>query len=399
MSEASTNAEAAEPSEPSTRQRHRKQWIIGIIVIFAIGLIGYGVYYFLYGQFHVTTEDAYVHGNLVQLTPQIPDTVVSIGADDTDLVHAGQPVVILDHSNQTIALETAKADLGRAVRKVLVLHQQADGERATIALRQATLEQRHRDYLRDKGLLAVHGVTVEQFQHAQTAYLGAQQELAHARHQLRALQAQIDAPSLRQVPQVALAIANLRMAWLNMRRTTIPAPVTGYVAQRSVQVGKRVTVGEPLLTIVPLHDLWVEANFKETQLTDVRIGQPATVTADLYGGSVTYHGKVVGISAGTGAAFELLPPQNATGNWIKVMRRVPVRISLNPKDLEKHPLRIGLSLSVDVDIKDSNGPALAQLPPSRPVYETKVYDVPQPQFETLVSKIIKDSGGVNTHSS
>lgn len=401
----STDADSTQTASPTTvtppsdrmsadrrRRRKRKGLIFGIIAVFAIALIGYGLYYFLVGQFHVTTEDAYVHGNLVELTPQIADTVTDIGADDTDLVHAGQTVVTLDDSNQIIALEHAKATLGTAVRNVRVLRQQEAGEHATIALRQATLEQARRDFERDKSLLAVHGVTLEQFQHAQTSYAGAQQELLHAQHQLAALQAQVDGAQLRDTPQVALAIANLHQAWLNLQRTHVLAPVSGYVAQRSVQLGKRVTVGQPLLTIVPLHDLWVDANFKETQLKDVRIGQPATIHADLYGGSVTYHGKVVGISAGTGAAFELLPPQNATGNWIKILRRVPVRISLDPKELEKHPLRIGLSMDVDVDVSDTRGPTLAELPPAKPAYETDVYRVSKTAFDALVTQIMKANG-------
>ncbi|HEX7381163.1 MAG TPA: HlyD family efflux transporter periplasmic adaptor subunit [Nevskiaceae bacterium] len=387
-------APAAKKPAPDDRKRRRKRkrLIFGIIGIFAIAIIGYGLYYFFVGQFHVTTEDAYVHGNLVELTPQIADTVTDIGADDTDLVHAGQTVVRLDDSNQVIALEHAKAALGAAVRNVRVLRQQEAGEHATIALRQAMLEQARRDFERDKSLLAVHGVTLEQFQHAETSYAGAQQELLHARHQLAALQAQVDGAHLRDTPQVALAIANLHQAWLNLKRTRVLAPVTGYVAQRSVQLGKHVTVGQQLLTIVPLHDLWVDANFKETQLKDVRIGQPATIHADLYGSSVTYHGKVVGISAGTGAAFELLPPQNATGNWIKILRRVPVRISLDPKELEKHPLRIGLSMDVNVNVSDTRGPLLAQLPPPKPVYETNVYRLSRTAFDALVEQILKANG-------
>ncbi|TAM10169.1 MAG: HlyD family efflux transporter periplasmic adaptor subunit [Nevskiaceae bacterium] len=383
-------------TDPDTDRprRHRRKWLIGSILVFStLLLVAYAVYWLVDGRFHVETEDAYVHGNLVTLTPQISATVVKIAADDTDLVTAGQPLVTLDSSTPRIGLEHAKAALGAAIRDVEVLRQQADVERATIALRRTKRDQARRDYDRDKSLLAVHGVTVERFQHTETTWQTARQQYTQAQHQLAALEVQIQAPELRDIPQVALAIAQLHSAWLELQRTQIIAPASGFIAQRSVQVGKRVAIGKPLLTIVPLDDLWIEANFKETQIADIRIGQPARITADLYGSGIVYHGKVVGISAGTGAAFELLPPQNATGNWIKIMRRVPVRIALDPGELKENPLRIGLSMRVDVDISDTRGPRLATHPPTHPAYQTKVYDLSEAAFTTLVGTIITANTG------
>ncbi|MDE2149655.1 MAG: efflux RND transporter periplasmic adaptor subunit [Gammaproteobacteria bacterium] len=374
------------------RRRLRDRWIGGIVLIFALGLIGYGTYWILVSRFYVSTDDAYVAGNRLPLTPQIAGTVVAIRADDTDRVQAGQAVVTIDHSNQEIALNHAEAALGGAVRQVRQLHQQEDAARAGIALRGAELAQARRDDLRDQHLIAIHGVTQERFQHAQTAYQSAQQELIRARHQLAVLQTQTDAPSLRQIPQVQRAIANLHRAWLDLKRTEILAPASGYVAQRSVQIGQRVTPGQPLLSIVPLQQIWVDANFKETQLKRVRLGQPVKLTADQYGSGVVYHGCVAGLSAGTGSAFELLPPQNATGNWIKIVRRVPVRIRLQPDEIEKHPLRIGLSMAVTIDAHDTGSKVLASAPPPKAVYSTDVYRRQQSGFETLVEKILRENG-------
>lgn len=376
------------------RQRMRRRWIGGIIAIFVAAGLGYGGYWYLVGRFFIQTNDAYVNGNQVSLTPQIAGTVISIAADDTDLVHAGETVVRLDRSNVTIALKHAEAALGTALRTIRKLRQESAAEQAQIRLRRVQLKQAQQDYFRDKHLVAGGGVTLQQFQHAAAAFHGAQQRLQYAIHRLASLKAQIDAPTILKNPTVQLAIANLHKAWLNLERTSIVAPTTGYVAQRRSQIGERVTPGQPLLSIVPLQQIWVEANFKETDISRLRIGQPVTVTADAYGSHIVYHGRVAGISAGTGSAFELLPPQNATGNWIKIVRRVPVRIRLRPKQLKKHPLRIGLSLSVTVNTHDLRGPVLASAPPPKPAYQTDVYARSARGFQALVRKIFHENGVV-----
>jgi len=389
-----SNSDGDNDQEAPKKKTHlRRNLIIGIVCVFVLAIIGYGVWWLLEGQFYVGTDDAYVEGNRLMLTPQIAGTVVAIHADNTDRVDAGQPVIQLDRSNETVALDHAKATLGQAVRNVRQLYQQEDGERATIAIRQAKLAQAKRDYERNRHLLKISAVTRKQFQDSETTYHGAQQQLTQAQRRLDALQTQTDDAPLRQTPQVKLAVANLRMAYLNLERTSIPAPTSGYVAQRQVQIGERIKPGDPMLAIVPLNQIWVEANFKETQLEHVRLGQPVTLTADQYGGDVTYHGHVVGISSGTGSAFELLPPQNATGNWIKIVRRVPVRISLQPKALKKHPLRIGLSMNVSINVHDTDGPVLAQQPPKQVPYQTDVYRGNSAALEQLVNRIIAANGG------
>lgn len=374
------------------RRRNRRLWIGILVLVFALGLIGYGGYWFLLGRYRVSTDDAYVGGNSLTLTPQIVGTVVAIAADDTDRVKAGEPVITLDRSNVDVALARAEADLGQAVRHVRELRAEADATRADLSLRRAELAQAQRDYERDRHLLKVQGVTLAEFQHAETAYHGARQRVRSTQAHLDALEAQIDGVSLRDTPQVQQAVAALHQAWLDVQRTRIIAPADGYVAQRSAQIGERVAKGQALLSIVPLSQVWVDANFKETQLSRVRIGQPVRLTADLYGGDVVYHGHVAGIAAGTGSAFELLPPENATGNWIKIVRRVPVRITLDTDEVRKHPLRLGLSMAVRVDTHDLGGPELATAPPAKAVYATDVYNRQGRGFDALVTKILGENG-------
>lgn len=387
-----TNESADSMRSELRRQRMRRRWVIAIVAIFVTAVAGYGGYWYLVGRFFIQTDDAYVSGNQVSLTPQIAGTVISIAADDTDLVRAGQTVVRLDRSNVKIALQHAEAALGDALRNLRKLKQESAAEQAQIRLRRIQLKQARQDYFRDKHLVADGGVTLQQFQHAEAAFHGAEQRLRHAIHRLASLKAQTDAPTTLKNPTIQLAVSNLHRAWLNLQRTSIVAPTTGYVAQRRAQIGERVTPGQPLLSIVPLQQIWVEANFKETDISRLRIGQPVKVTADAYGSDVVYDGRVSGISAGTGSAFELLPPQNATGNWIKIVRRVPVRIRLSPKELKKHPLRIGLSLSVTVNTHDLRGPVLASTPPVKPVYQTGVYRHSTHRFKTLVRKIFRENG-------
>jgi membrane fusion protein (multidrug efflux system) len=192
-------------------------------------------------------------------------------------------------------------------------------------------------------------------------------------------------------PDVQAAATQVERAWLNVTRTSVRAPVTGYVAKRSVQLGQRIAPGSPLISIVPLERVWIDANFKEVQLKSMRIGQPVKVITDLYGGHVEYHGRVAGLGLGTGAAFALLPAQNATGNWIKVVQRVPVRITLDPRELVRYPLRIGLSTETKVDVHDTSGQQLAQSAPGKPVLATSAYDVDRSEIRASIARIIRDN--------
>ncbi|HTD15647.1 MAG TPA: HlyD family efflux transporter periplasmic adaptor subunit, partial [Chthoniobacterales bacterium] len=350
-------------------------------------------YWFFFARFSVGTDDAYVHGNQVVVTPQVSGIVSSVEADDTQLVQSGQVLVRLDQNDARVALEQAKAQLGQSVRQVRQLYQQEIEQKAAIAQRTHDLDLATQDYNRYKDLVSRNTIAVQQFEHSKTTWETAKDTLRQATDTLKGLETQTDFADLRHQPTVALAIANLRHAYIDLQRTTVVAPVRGYVAQRSVQVGQQVAPGTALLAIVPEDQMWIEADFKETQLGSVRIGQPAAVHADFYKGAGVYHGRVVGILSGTGDVFQLLPPQNATGNWIKIVRRVPVRIALDQQQMEQHPLRLGLSVEASVDIHQVNGPALAETPLQKPLYQTDVYAAQGRQADVLIDQTIRENGG------
>ena len=315
-------------------------------------------------------------------------TVVAIGADDTDLVEAGQTLVRLDPSDARVALAQAEAQLAQAVREARVLYAKDTTLAATVAQRKVDLARAQDDLARRAPLVASGAVSREDLQHARDAVAAARAALKTADEQLAASRALTEGTAVEKQPSVLRAAARVREAFLAVQRDTIPAPVRGYVAKRSVQVGQRVAPGQPLMAVVPLDQVWVEANFKEVQLREMRIGQPVRLSADLYGSQVEYRGRVAGLAAGTGGAFALLPPQNATGNWIKVVQRLPVRIELDRKQLAEHPLRVGLSMEVDVDVHDASGAQLATTPVSGPVYATRAFDEQAAAADARVREII-----------
>jgi len=306
------------------------------------------------------TEDAYVEGNLVQVTPQVAGTITRIGADNTDFVRPGETLVQLNGVDARLALDRAEAALARSARQVRAQFASVEGMRATVVGRQADLNKATSDLERRRKLADTGAVSGEDLRHAEDAVAAARAALTAARQQVGSANAMVDGTTVETHPDVAAAIANVRDAALQLARTTLAAPVGGIVARRNVQIGQRVAQGAPLMAIVPLDQMWVTANLKETQLRDVRIGQPVAVTSDLYGDGVVFHGRVVGQEAGTGSAFAALPAQNATGNWIKVVQRVPVRIALEPRELLQHPLRLGLSLKVAIDTSTRDGTSLMQ---------------------------------------
>jgi membrane fusion protein (multidrug efflux system) len=360
----------AEPVEVE-KPRKRKLMLALLAAAVVVSGAGYGAYYFTVGRFYQSTDDAYVSGNLVQLTPQVSGTVVAVNADDTQVVKQGDPVVTLDAADAKIALSNAEATLGQTVRQVSGLYVNNDFYAANIAQREADLVRANDDLKRRQAIAGTGAVSGEDIAHARDAVTSAQAALDAARQQAEANHALTDRTTIEQHPNVQAAASKVRDAYLNYARNTLPAPVTGYVARRSVQVGQRVAPGTPLMAIVPLNGVWVDANFKEGQLTHMRIGQPVTLTADVYGSSVEYHGRIEGFSAGTGAAFAVLPAQNATGNWIKVVQRLPVRVLLDQRELDAHPLRIGLSMQVDVDTHDESGTQLAAA--TNTTYRTDVF--------------------------
>jgi membrane fusion protein (multidrug efflux system) len=379
--------------------------------IFATVAFGYGSYWGFYSRHHIDTDNAYVNGNVVQITPQIAGTVIGIGVDDTDFVKAGQLLVQLDPADSEVALSQAEAGLARTVRELRSAFSTNDSLGAQVAQRQAELARAQSDsaraqadYKRRKDMRASGAVSAEDLAHTESALRAAQagQSAAQAgleatREQLRASQAQTEQTSTQNHPAVLQAAAQLRAAYLGYARSRLPAPLSGYVAKRSVQLGQRVQPGAPLMAIVPLDALWVDANFKEVQLAKLRIGQPVELKADFYGSAVVYHGRVEGVAAGTGGAFSLLPAQNASGNWIKVVQRLPVRIALDPAELKAQPLRVGLSMHVDVDTSDSSGPQLAAAPRTQPAYETDVFAGLTGEADRRIHEIIAaNSGGAFT---
>jgi len=359
-------------SEPPKKAGKRKLLLALLAATLAASGAAYGAYYYTVARFHVETDDAYVNGNVVQITPQIGGTVIGVNADNTQVVKEGEPVVQIDPADARIALQQAEANLGQTVRRVHGLYVNDDKYRADIAQRQSDLTKAQDDLRRRLSTGMTGAVSEEDISHARDAVKSAQATLDAAKQQLGANRALTANTSIEAHPDVQASAAHVRDAYLAYARTTLPAPVTGYVAQRSVQVGQRVSTGTPLMSVVPLNQVWVDANFKEWQLRHIRVGQPVELTADVYGSSVVYHGKVAGFTPGTGSALALLPAQNATGNWIKVVQRLPVRIEIPAGELEKNPLRVGLSMNVNVDVKDTNAASLTAVDP-RSTYKTDVF--------------------------
>jgi len=389
MSDPQQNAASAQPQ--NNGKRKRMMTLLSAVIV--IAAIAYGLYYFLVARFHEETDDAYVNGNVVQITPQVTGTVIAVKADDTQTVKAGDPLVVLDPADSQVALQQAEANLAQTVRQVRGLFVNDDQYRAQVALRQSDLSKAQDDLRRRMAVAQTGAVSQEEISHARDAVRAAQASVDAAQQQLASNRALTANTTIASHPNVMAAAAKVRDAYLANARNVLPAPVTGYVAKRSVQVGQRVSPGNPLMSVVPLNAVWVDANFKEVQLKHMRIGQPVELSADIYGSSAVYHGKVVGFSAGTGSAFSLLPAQNATGNWIKVVQRLPVRIEIDPKDLEKHPLRIGLSMQVDVDIKDERGDQLANA--QNTVYETNVFAKYGDEADAEIARIIAENAGGN----
>ena len=384
-------------SSPDTPQTpggngKRKTALLTLAALFAAAGLAYGGWWATYGRYHEGTDDAYVAGNLVTLSSQVAGTVLAVQADDTDYVQAGEPLVALDPIDAQVALAKAEAELAQTAREVRTLFVATGALKANIAERRVALARAEKDLARREALLPQQAVSLEETQHAREAVAAARAALSAAEEQLATQESQIEGTGVADHPRVLAAAARFREAWITAKRASVPAPVSGFIAKRSVQVGSRIAAGAPLLSIVPLDALWVDANFKEVQLRRLHIGQAVKLTADLYGSQVEYDGKVVGMSAGTGAAFALLPAQNATGNWIKVVQRVPVRIALDPAQLKAHPLRIGLSMQVEVDTRDQSGPLLASARQNPAGHRTTVFDALGKEADERIRAIVAAHG-------
>ena len=384
----------------------RKKALSAVAAAVVLGGIAYTAYWALVLNHFESTDNAYVQGNVVQLTPQVGGTVVAINADDTDHVKAGQLLVKLDPADAQVALDQAEAQLAQTVREVRTLYANNGTLKAQIALREADLARSQSEFARAQDdvtrrapLVVTGAVGKEEFNHvnsqlaaARSSVAAAQSAALAAREQLVSNQTLTDGTALEQHPNVMRASARVREAYLALKRADLLAPVDGYVAKRSVQLGARVQAGAPLMSVIALNQLWVEANFKESQLRQLRIGQPVTLQADVYGRQVEYTGTIEGLGAGTGASFALLPAQNATGNWIKVVQRVPVRITLDPKQLAEHPLRVGLSMDAKVDISKTDGRMLADASRASAVAQTSVFEQNNSAADAEVRKIIVANG-------
>ena len=395
----STSPTSSTPTPAPGGARQKALTLAGLAVALALG---YGGYEWFSSRHQESTDNAYVQGNVVQITPQIGGTVTAILADDTDFVKAGQPLVRLDAADAKMALSLAEANLAQAVRQVRMLYASNSTLEAQIAVRdgdvvraQNDISRLSDDLARRQSISGVGAVSAEEIAHLQSQLRQAQSALGTAkasvlaaREQLQSAQTMTDNTQVPSHPSVQAAAAKVREAYLALHRATLPAPVDGYVAKRSVQLGQRVAAGSPLMSVVALNALWVDANFKEAQLRNIRIGQPVTLTADVYGKKVDYKGTVVGLGAGTGAAFSLLPAQNATGNWIKVVQRVPVRIALDPAQVSAHPLRVGLSMEATVDVTAQDGKALADAAQAASAVQTDVYELLDGQATAEIQRVI-----------
>jgi membrane fusion protein (multidrug efflux system) len=369
----------------------RRFLLIGVLSVFLLAGVAYGVYWLVHGRYHETTDDAYVGGNLVQITPQIAGSVLAIHADDTEYVEGGKPLVTLDKADAQIMVARAEAELAKTVRSVRNLRATSTGGEANVAMRRAELRKAQQDLARRRAVEASGAVSGEELQHAVDSVNAARAALDAAQQQLAAQRALIDRTEVHDHPDVRAAAARVREAYLMLARTEVLAPTAGFVARRSVQVGQRVAPGSVLMTVAPLESVWVDANFKENQLVHLRPGQPVTLEADAYGGSVTFRGRIAGFSPGTGGAFALLPPQNASGNWIKVVQRVPVRIALERKDLDAHPLQIGLSMKVDVDTHERSASRLSRVERQAPAYEARAFPSVEPRADERIERIIAEN--------
>jgi membrane fusion protein (multidrug efflux system) len=365
------NANIGPPGNPSNGKRRRILLLIAVIFI-VIGAL-WAAYWVLVLAKREKTDDAYVNGNRVTISAQIAGTVIAVLADDTQLVNAGQVLVKLDPIDAQTALSRAASALAQTVRQVRQQKAIASQYDAEIETRKLELARSQIDLAKREPLIADHAIAGEEVRHARESVQMARAALTQAERQALSAHALVDGTPVENNPAVLQAKDAYRDAWIAAQRNAVVAPVSGYVAERSVQLGQHIQAGEALMTVIPLHSLWVDANFKEVQLRNLRIGQKAEVRSDLYGGSFIFHGHIQGMSAGTGAAFSLLPPQNASGNWIKVVQRVPVRIQIDDNDLIRSPLRVGLSATVTADTTSRDGPVLAREANDTPVGDTQVY--------------------------
>ena len=379
------------PTSSNNKSQQRKKGLSIFILSLLLISIGSAAYWYFFIKGFEETEDAYVSGNQVMVSAQVAGNISKINVDNMDPVQAGDVLLELDDTNAKLSFEQAKSNLANAVRQVSQLNYTVKQLKSAVRANEITLAQAQGNLNRRVQLVKDGAIDKESFQHAKEAVELAKANLMTSQNQLEANQALLLDGPLSEQPQIQSAVSNLKQAWLNLERTKIRSPIKGYVARRNAQVGQAVSVGGALMAVVTTDQMWLDANFKETQLTHMRIGQPVEIHFDLYGKDKTFNGKVVGIEMGTGSAFSLLPTQNATGNWIKVVQRVPVRIQLDPQQLAENPLRIGLSATVKVNVTDSQGETLRDQAPATTLYSTNVLQYDESAVNNLIESIIRDN--------
>ena len=375
----------------NNKSQQRKKGLSIFILLLLLISIGSAAYWYFFIKGFEETEDAYVSGNQVMVSAQVAGNISKINVDNMDPVQAGDVLLELDDTNAKLSFEQAKSNLANAVRQISQLNYTVKQLKSAVRANEITLAQAQGNLNRRVQLVKDGAIDKESFQHAKEAVELAKANLTTSQNQLEANQALLLDGPLSEQPQIQNAVSNLKQAWLNLERTKIRSPIKGYVARRNAQVGQAVSVGGALMAVVTTDQMWLDANFKETQLTHMRIGQPVEIHFDLYGKDKTFNGKVVGIEMGTGSAFSLLPTQNATGNWIKVVQRVPVRIQLDPQQLAENPLRIGLSATVKVNVSNSQGETLRDQAPSTTLYSTNVLQYDESAVNNLIKSIIRDN--------
>jgi membrane fusion protein (multidrug efflux system) len=371
--------------------RQRRFWflVLGAVVL-GVALI-YGIYWLVYARYFESTDDAYVGGNVVTITSKENATVLALHADNTQTVRQGQLLVEFDPAVATVNLQAAQANLARVVRSVRAQFSKSDSGAAQLSQAKVALAQAEDDYARRQKAYDTQSVSGEELAHARDAVAAARAAVTAAQGSLQQTNAAIEGADIAHNPDVMAAEAQLRAAAIVFGHMRVIAPLDGVIAQRTVQAGQQVAAGTPLMAVVPLSNVWIDANFKEVQLARMRVGQPVTVKADIYGGSVTYHGNIEGVGAGSGSAFALLPPQNASGNWIKIVQRVPVRIALDPKEVAAHPLRVGLSVAVSADVRDQSGPVITQTVGPGTTRANTGEDS-GPVADAMIARILKENG-------
>jgi len=358
-----------------------------LIATFVVVLIVF-LLWLLVWRFEEYTTDSYVQGNMVTIKPLRYGFVTGIFTDDSFAVKKGQILISLDKTDAEIALEKAKQKLAQTVREICQSYHNVFVLAADIRIKEAQELKARQNLKHRQGVIRLKGISLEDYQNAVDDFNASKAAVDSTKNSFKKALAWVQGSSITQHPAVQAAVQKLRDAWVQLYRCTIYAPVDGIVAQRTIQVGMSVTPNDALMSVIPMDQIWVNANFKETQMKYMRIGQPVRMTADLYGNAVVYHGTIVGLPGAAGNVFALLPPENLSGNWIKIVQRLPVRVRLRPEEVSQFPLRVGLTMTARVDISNTDGPYMNTPAVIGPRYETSIFNQEEVGVDQLINQII-----------